>query len=93
MKKSWIKKGIVGIIMLAIFLAPFSGGKINKAKAQTVDYSDLFPGSSVKFHSASSSSAQFEVEIIGKQSDWEKMWFVNYTILFGALDVKKTVQF
>ena len=90
MKKSWIKKGIVGIIMLAIFLAPFSGGwKINKAKAQTVDYSDLFPGSSVKFHSASSSSAQFEVEIIGKQSDWEKMWFVNYTILFGALDVEK----
>ena len=72
MKPFW-KKGIVGIIMLAIFLAPFSGGgKINKAKAQTVDYSDLFPGSSVKFHSASSSSAQFEVEIIGKQSDWEK---------------------
>ena len=36
MKKSWIKKGIVGIIMLAIFLAPFSGGeKINEVKAET----------------------------------------------------------
>ena len=41
MNKSWIKKGIVGIIMLAIFLAPFSGGmKINKAEAQNTTGAD-----------------------------------------------------
>ncbi|MCX6751256.1 MAG: hypothetical protein NT161_00600 [Candidatus Nomurabacteria bacterium] len=35
MQRNWIKKGIVGIIMLAIFLAPFSGGvKVNKAEAE-----------------------------------------------------------
>jgi len=67
--------------MIAIFLAPVSGGIKNKTVlAQSIDYSNLFPGSYAKFHSASSSSAQFEVQIIGKQSDWEKTAFVSVDV-------------
>src|SRR3989344_4496911 len=79
--KQLLKKIIVSVIMIAIFLAPVSGGIKNKTVlAQSIDYSNLFPGSYAKFHSASSSSAQFEVQIIGKQSDWEKTAFVSVDV-------------
>lgn len=37
MKRNWLQKGIVSLIMIGIFLAPVSGGvKINEARAQAV---------------------------------------------------------
>ena len=67
MKKSWIKKGIVGIIMLAIFLAPFSGEvKINekgglainltKNKAEAMSLTEVFSGSDTTFKTGPTNS-------------------------------------
>lgn len=104
MKQFW-KKGIVGIIMLAIFLAPVSAGikvndkgnlaikiKTNSAKTfkDFLTYENILKDSYVKFHSASSSSAEFEVKIIGVEKDWEKAEYILTDILgAGIISVNK----
>ncbi len=75
MKKNWIKKGIVSLIMLAIFLAPVSGqiGKDNNKnlafnfsvnKAEATSITDIFGTSFIdKNISANSNSVTFTVHI------------------------------
>lgn len=73
---------------MAIFLLPVSpsldlnkdghlalGVKTNEAKAE--DYTNLFPGSTVKWLSGSSSTAEFDVNIIGVQTDWNKVYYIK----------------
>ena len=82
------------LVMVGIFLLPIQPSfEINKDgklaleiktnKVEAEDYTNLFPGSSIKWLSGSSSTAEFEVNIIGKQSDWDKVEYILTNSILG----------
>ncbi|KKP72784.1 MAG: hypothetical protein UR70_C0004G0027 [Candidatus Nomurabacteria bacterium GW2011_GWB1_35_20] len=88
MKQFW-KKIIVSVIMIAIFLAPVSGGFKNKTVlAQSTNYNNLLSESSVVWQNSSQKVAEFLVNIKGPQSDWEKIHFANYDALTGSVSLQ-----
>ena len=92
MKQFW-KKGIVALIMIAIFLAPVSGGIKNKTvsaqdPADYTIYKNILTESSAVWQNSSQTVAEFLVNIQGPQTDWDKAAFANFDSLTGSVSPK-----